>query len=148
MQNYLNLLPEPNFPRRRCRRLQGAYNYIYQESLNVPKWLNSARVDYNLSDRTQLFARFNYWYEDQQGSAVSAANTSLGWLPLHYTAITPSGVISLTHIFSPTLVFQGTMGFSQFSEAGSPLQPDVLIAKERSYRRLHHSPALSQRQRL
>ena len=62
----------------------------------------------------------------------SAQNTSWGWLDTHYTAITPSGVISLTHIFNPSLVFQGTMGFSQFSEDGSPLKQSDLVAKERS----------------
>jgi hypothetical protein len=132
MQNYLNLLPLPNFITPADLAVsKGSYNYIYQESLNVPKWLNSARLDYNFNEKTQMFARFNYWYEDQQGSAVSAANTSWGWLPQHYTAITPSGVISLTHIFSPTLVFQSTLGYSQFSEAGPPLNQADLVAKER-----------------
>ena len=130
MQNYLKLFPEPNFLNYAVSK--GAYNYIYQESLHVPKYLNSARLDYNFSDKTQFFARFNYWYEDQQGNAVSASNTSWGWLPQHYTAITPSGTISLTHILTPTLVFQGTMGFSQFSEAGPPLTEDALTAKSRA----------------
>lgn len=132
MQNYLNLLPMPNFVTPTDLAIsKGSYNYIFQESLTVPKWLNSARLDYNMSDKTQMFARFNYWYEDQQGSAVSASNTSWGWLDQHYTAITPSGVISLTHIFSPTLVFQSTLGYSQFSEAGPPLNQADLVAKER-----------------
>lgn len=133
MQNYLKLLPEPNYTTAADLAVsKGQYNYLFQESLNVPKWLNSARLDYNSSEKTQFFARFNYWYEDQQGSAVSASNTAWGWLDTHYTAITPSGVISLTHILSPTLVFQGTMGFSQFSEAGPPLSQDLLTAKQRA----------------
>jgi hypothetical protein len=133
MQNYLNLLPMPNYTTPQDLAVsKGAYNYLFQESLTVPKWLNSARLDYNFSDKTQFYARFNYWYEDQQGNAVSAGNTSWGWLPQHYTAITLSGNLSLTHIFSPTLVFQGQMGFSQFSEAGPPLSQNALTAKERS----------------
>src|SRR5262249_828976 len=103
-----------------------------QESLSVPKYLNSARLDYNFSEKTQFFARFNYWYEDQQGNAVSASNTSWGWLPQHYTAITPSGVISLTRLISPTLVFQGTRGYSQFREAGPPLTDAAQTAPGRS----------------
>jgi hypothetical protein len=133
MQKYLNLLPMPNFTSPQDLAVsKGAYNYVFQESLNVPKWLESARLDYNFSEKTQFYARFNYWNEDQQGSAVSASNTSWGWLDQHYTAITPSGIISLTHIFTPTLVFQGTMGFSQFSEAGPPLSPADITAKQRS----------------
>ncbi|HEY3836723.1 MAG TPA: carboxypeptidase regulatory-like domain-containing protein [Bryobacteraceae bacterium] len=133
MQNYLNLLPMANFTSAQDLAVsKGAYNYVYQESLNVPKWLDSARLDYNFTDKTQFYMRFNYWNEDQQGNAVSAGNTTWGWLPQHYTAITPSGVISLTHIFTPTLVFQGTMGYSQFSEAGPPLTDAAITAKERS----------------
>ncbi|MGP8243820.1 MAG: hypothetical protein ACLQVN_04785 [Bryobacteraceae bacterium] len=94
--------------------------------------LQSARLDYNFNDKTNFYARFNYWYEDQQGSAVSADNTTWGWLDQHYTAITPTGVISLTHIFSPTLIFQGNVGYSQFSENGPPLNPQDQVARERS----------------
>ncbi len=133
MQNYLNLLPLPNYTSPADLAVsKGSYNYIFQESLNVPKWLNSARLDYNFTDKTQFYARFNYWYEDQQGSAVSADNTTWGWLDQHYTAITLSGVLSLTHIFTPTLVFQGSMGFSQFSEAGPPLSQADLTARQRN----------------
>lgn len=133
MVNYLNLLPLPNYTSAADLAVsKGTYNYIFQESLNVPKWLNSARLDYIFSEKTTMFARFNYWYEDQQGSAVSADNTTWGWLDQHYTAITPSGYLSLTHIFSPSLVFQGTMGYQQFSEAGPPLTEADLTARQRA----------------
>jgi hypothetical protein len=133
MQNYLNLFPLPNFVSPANLLVsKGSYNYIYQESLHVPKWLNSARLDYNFSQNTQFFARFNYWYEDQQGASVSGGNAAWGWLPSHYTAITPSGVMSVTHIFSPTIVFQATMGFSQFSEAGPALSDQVITKKQRT----------------
>jgi hypothetical protein len=133
MQKYLNLLPLPNYTSDADLAVsKGAYNYIFHESLDVPKWLESGRLDYNFSDKTLFYARFNYWNEDQQGSAVSASNTSWGWLDQHYTAITPSGVISLTHIFSPTVVLQASMGFSQFSEAGPPLSQSGLDARTRS----------------
>jgi hypothetical protein len=133
MQNYLNLLPLPNYTSPAdLATSKGSYNYIFQESINVPKWLNSARLDYNFTDKTQFYARFNYWYEDQKGNAVSADNTTWGWLPQHYTAITLSGVLSLTHIFTPTLVFQGTMGYSQFSESGPPLTQADITAKQRT----------------
>lgn len=132
-QNYLNLLPMPNYTTAQDLAVsKGAYNYVFQESINVPKWLNSARVDYNFNDKTQFYARFNYWYEDQQGNGVSAGNTTWGWLPQHYTAITLAGVTSLTHIFSPSLVFQSTLGFSQFSEDGPPLTQAALTSRQRS----------------
>jgi hypothetical protein len=133
LQNYLNLLPVPNFLSAADNAVsKGAYNYIFQESINVPKRLDSARLDYNFTANTTMFARFNYWYEDQQGNGVSAGNTKWGWLPQHYTAITPSGVLGITHIFSPTLVFQGSMGYDQFSEDGPPLTQAALVSKERA----------------
>jgi hypothetical protein len=133
MQNYLNLLPLPNYTSAQDLAVsKGAYNYVFQESIDVPKWLTSARLDYNFSDKTQFYMRFNYWDEDQQGNNVSADNTTWGWLPQHYTVVDPTGIVSLTHIFSPTVVFQGTMGYSQYSEAGPPLTQADLTAKGRS----------------
>jgi hypothetical protein len=129
-QNYLNLLPLPNMLNTAITN--GQYNYTYQESLNVPKRLETGRLDYNTSSNTIMYGRFNYWWEDQAGAAVSAGNSSWGWLPDHYTAITPSGVVAVTHIFSPTTIFQATMGYQRFSEAGSPLSADELAAKSRT----------------
>jgi len=129
-QNYLNLLPLPNFFNTAISG--GNYNYVYQESLNVPKRIDTGRVDYNFSEKTSMNARFNYWWEDQQGAAVSAGNSAWGWFPDHYTAITPSGVVSLSHIINPTTVFQATMGFQRFGEAGSPLSPAELEARSRT----------------
>ena len=129
MQNYLNLLPLPNFLDTAISG--GNYNYFYQESLNVPKRIETGRLDYNLSEKTSMYARFNYWWEDQQGAAVSAGNSAWGWFPDHYTAITPSGLVSVTHILNPTTVLQGTMGFQRFEEAGSPLSQAELAAKSR-----------------
>ena len=130
MQNYLNLLPLPNYFNTAISG--GNYNYIYQESLNVPKRIETGRLDYNYSPATMIYARFNYWWEDQSGAAVSAGNSAWGWFPDHYTAITPSGVVSFTHILNPTMVLQATMGFQRFEEAGSPLSQAELDAKSRT----------------
>jgi hypothetical protein len=129
-QNYLNLLPLPNFTNTAISG--GNYNYVYQESLNVPKRIETGRLDYNMSPRTTMYARFNYWWEDQAGAAVSAGNSAWGWFPDHYQCSTPSGVVSLTHILNPTTVVQATMGFQRFNEAGSPLSQAELDAKSRS----------------
>jgi hypothetical protein len=129
-ENYLNLLPLPNFFNTAVSG--GNYNYTYQESLNVPKRIETGRIDYNLSAKTQMYGRFNYWWEDQAGAAVSAGNSSWGWFPDHYTAISPSGVVAITHILNPTTVLQATMGYQRFSEAGSPLSDAELAAKSRT----------------
>jgi Carboxypeptidase regulatory-like domain/TonB-dependent Receptor Plug Domain len=130
MQKYLNLLPEPNFFNTAISG--GNYNYYYQESLKVPKRIETGRLDYNPTEKTTMWGRFNYWWEDQSGAAVSAGNSSWGWLPDHYTAITPSGVFAITHILSPTLILQATMGYSRFTEAGSPLSDAELQTRTRT----------------
>ncbi len=85
MKTYLNLLPLPNFFNNAVSG--GNYNYVFQESLNVPKRDEGARLDYNLSGNTTMYVRYGYWWEDQQGAAVSAGNSSWGWLPDHYTPV-------------------------------------------------------------
>lgn len=129
-QNYLNLLPLPNMTDTSITN--GQYNYTFQESLDVPKRIETGRIDYNLSSSTIMYARVNYWWEDQRGSAVSAGNASWGWLPAHYTATTPSGVLSLTHIFTPTTVMQANVGVSRFIEDGPPLNMADVQAKSRA----------------
>jgi hypothetical protein len=128
-QNYLNLLPLPNFSNTAVSG--GNYNYVFQESLRVPKRIETGRLDYNMSSNTQMYARFNFWWEDQSGAAVSAGNSAWGWFPDHYQCMTPSGVVSLTHILGPTTILQATMGFQRFGEAGSPLSQEELDGRSR-----------------
>ncbi len=79
-----------------------------------------------------MYARFNYWFEDQQGNAVSAGNTKWGWMPQHYTAVTPSGTIALNHIFNPTTVLQASIGYERFNESGPPLSNSEYTALSRT----------------
>ena len=129
-QNYLNLLPLPNAFDTGLTKYQ--YNYIFQESINVPKRIDTGRLDYNATEKTMMYLRFNYWWEDQAGAGVSGGNPAWGWLPSHYTATTPSAIYSITHILNPTTVLQGAMGFQRFTEAGPPLNEAELQAKTRT----------------
>jgi hypothetical protein len=130
MKAYLNLLPSPNFSNTGVSG--GNYNYVFQESLRVPKRNEGGRLDYNLSDNTSMYVRYGYWWEDQQGAAVSAGNSSWGWLPDHYTPTTQTALASLTHIFNPTTVFQTSLGYQRFVENGAPLSDASLAAKSKS----------------
>lgn len=132
-QNYLNLLPLPNYISAANQLVaKGQYNYVFQESLNVPKRIETGRIDYNISEKTMMYFRANYWWEDQTGNAVSAANTSWGWLPQHYTAISPSYVSSVTHIVNPTTVLQGSIGYARFTEGGAALNQSDVTARTRA----------------
>jgi hypothetical protein len=84
----------------------GGYNYVQAETFNQNSYQWTTRVDYNISDNTKLFVRYNLQKEVQQfpvglwwrqtdqvpyPSAVEGKNQS--------QAITAS----LTHVFSPTM---------------------------------------------
>ena len=146
-QNYLNLLPLPNYTSAANQLIaKGQYNYVFQESLNVPKRIETGRIDYNISEKTMMYFRMNYWWEDQSGNAVSAANTSWGWLPQHYTAISPSYVASVTHIVNPSTVLQGSVGYARFTEGGPPLSEADVSRQNASNHRRQHSSISSRRQ--
>lgn len=130
MQNYLNLLPLPNFFNRAISG--GNYNYYYQESLKIPKRIESGRLDYNPSEKDTMWGRFNYWHEDQTGAGVGAGNAAWGWLPSHYTLVTPTAVAAITHIVNPTLVLQASMGYQRWTEAGPPLSQAELQTRTRT----------------
>jgi hypothetical protein len=123
-RNYLNLLPLPNALNSAVTNHQ--YNYIFQESMNVPKRIDTGRLDYNATSNTIMYLRFNYWWEQQAGASASGGNSAWGWLPTFYTATTPSAVYSLTRVVSPTLVLQASMGFQRFTEGG-PAMSDARV---------------------
>ena len=130
MQNYLGLLPLPNYGNTAISG--GNYNYVFQESLNVPKRDETGRLDFNASDKTSMYIRYGYWWEDQQGAAVSAGNASWGWLPDHYTPTTQTAIASVTHIVNPTTVFQGSLAYQRFVENGPPLSDALIQAKSKT----------------
>ena len=129
MQAYVNLLPAPNYGNTAISG--GNYNYVFQESLNVPKRNDGGRLDYNINEKTSMYLRYGYWWEDQQGAAVSAGNASWGWLPDHYTPITQTALASVTHIVSPTTVLQASLGYQRFTENGPPLSAESITAKSK-----------------
>jgi len=118
-QQYLNLLPLPNFLdiATSLRR----YNYQVQESLQIPKHSDTARVDYSITPKTTIYGRFNYWWEDIKGWAVPAGNSNWGWFPNQYNDVTRSGVLSIMHILSPSTVLEASASVSLFTEEGPPL---------------------------
>lgn len=129
-QNYLKLLPLPNFSNTAVSKYQ--YNYVFQENMPVPKRIDTGRLDYNASSSTTMYLRFNYWYEQQAGAGSSGGNSAWGWLPTYYRCITPSGIYSLTHIVNASTVLQANMGFQRFTEAGPALSAADVQAKTRT----------------
>ena len=123
-RNYLKLLPLPNNVNPAIARDQ--YNYQVQESLNIPKWTNTSRVDYAMDEKTTIWIKYNYWREDQKGWAVSAGNSNWGWMPAHYLSQTHAPVAAVTRILTPTTILELSARLTRWTEDGAPLnQTDV-----------------------
>ena len=72
-----------------------------------------SRVDYNLSDKTQMFARYALYSEsDFPGSVV---NSPYNGFNTGQIVFNNSAVASITHTFSPTFVSQSKLDFNRLN---------------------------------
>jgi hypothetical protein len=122
-QAYLNLLPLPN--------ANGPnFNYQVQESLKIPKHTETLRVDYNPTANNLFYVTLNRWWDDEQGFNVPAGNANWGWLPSEYNPISRFVTIDGTHIFNPTLIFEGRFVASRWTEGNHP-NPAVVATRSK-----------------
>jgi hypothetical protein len=98
----MKLYPAPNAD----PSTTGGYNYVQSEIFNQNNTQWQSRVDYNISDNTKLFVRYNYQRETQlfpvglwwrNGSQVPYPTSIAG------KNSSDSVSASLTHVFSPTM---------------------------------------------
>ncbi len=119
-QGFLKLLPTPNYFNTAIA--QNNYNFQYQESLDIPKYNEIVRVDYNITPKIFWYARFNDWWEEARGAAVSAGSSAWGWLPAKYQDANLSGTLNGTFLLSPSTVLEVSSGYMHAIEA-DPLDP-------------------------
>src|SRR5579862_253182 len=96
---YLNLFPMPANP-------GGGNNYNTDEAFNQNSWQWLSRVDYNISDNTKLYVRYNLQKETQQFPVgLWWRNAQQVPYPTPILGKNESSSISasLTHVFSPTI---------------------------------------------
>ncbi|MGA7410343.1 MAG: carboxypeptidase-like regulatory domain-containing protein [Bryobacteraceae bacterium] len=93
----------------------GGYNYVNAEVFNQNNWQWMTRVDYNISDNTKLFVRYNLQHEVQQFPV------GLWWrqtdqvpypTPVQGKNSSQSTTASITHVFSPTMTNETVLGFT------------------------------------
>jgi outer membrane receptor protein involved in Fe transport len=118
-QALLNVFPLPNALDTNVTK--GTYNFLFQESLNVPKWNHLVRGDYRISDKDQMYVRANLWKSDQQGYAVAAGSANWGLTQQHYTFTDNGMVLDHTHVFTPSLVNEFSVGARHSVEKGPPI---------------------------
>src|SRR5262249_42117288 len=111
-QALLNTLPLPNID----PAVSGGFNYADNLLVDQPNHQFLTRIDFNLSDNTKMFLRYNlqretqpfviglWWRIGQQQvpypTSISAANKS------------DSATASLTHVFDPTLTSETIFGMT------------------------------------
>jgi hypothetical protein len=111
MLNLMKLLPAPNAD----PNVTQGYNYVQAQIFNQNNTQWVSRVDYNISDSTKLFVRYNYQRETQQfpvglwwrnGSQVPYPTSVNG------KNRSDSLSVSLTHVFSPTMTNETVFAYT------------------------------------
>lgn len=117
-QALMKVLPLPNFDNRAITG--GNYNYQIQEVQKWPKRSQLFKVDYVPSSADRLFVRGKTWKASQQGYAVAAGATPVGFFGQCY-CFTESGLgVGWTRTFSPTIVMEINTGLRHNREAWYP----------------------------
>jgi Carboxypeptidase regulatory-like domain/TonB-dependent Receptor Plug Domain len=123
-QAILNLYPEPNVAGR------NDFNYTSSISTKYPRREDILRVDYNITERTHLSARYTNNKEERflaYGSFASGLNFPLS--PISFPRPGRNGVLSLTHTFSPTLTNEFIFGPSSNFIDLRPADDNALASK-------------------
>jgi len=107
----MKLYPAPNAN----PNATGGYNYVQAEIFNQNNLQWVSRVDYNISDNTKLFVRYNLQRETQQFPVgLWWRNTDQVPYPTPIEGLNRSDSVtgSLTHVFSPTMTNEVVMAYT------------------------------------
>jgi hypothetical protein len=111
MQALMKLYPSPNAD----PNSNGGFNYVSAQTFNQNSIQSLSRVDYNISDSTKLFVRYNLQRETQQFPV------GLWWrqndqvpypTPVLGKNKSDSITASLTHVFSPSMTNEFVFGYT------------------------------------
>ncbi len=108
------------------------YNVPSDSGAGTPQntWDTVNRIDYNLSDRTQIYGRYAIYSEfDFPGS--NSSNAYAGY-DTPNTTYSNSVIVSMTHTFSPRFVSQTKLDFNRFNSdqplASTGVVPDYYLS--------------------
>ncbi len=93
----------------------GGFNYVQSEIFNQNNSQWMTRVDYNISDNTKLFVRYNMQRETQQfpvGLWWRNGNQVPYPTPIEGLNSSDSVTASLTHVFSPSMTNEFVFGYT------------------------------------
>ena len=121
-QALLNFFPLPNAPG--GRTLAGAaYNYVAQQSVDVPKHSYVFRFDLKPSSKDSVYAKAQWWTSDNLGLGTSGwpSGDANRWGILSHYLYTDNGwSANWVHVFSPTIVNEFNFGMRHDTEGFIP----------------------------
>jgi hypothetical protein len=112
MQALMKLYPKPNSD----PNSNGGYNWTDDLLFNQNNHQWMTRVDFNISDNTKLFVRYNLQREVQRFPVQLWSNATNQQLPYPTTVLgnnaSDSWTVSLTHVFNPTMTNETVFGYT------------------------------------
>lgn len=108
----INLMPLPNQLDRSLT--QGAYNFAWQDVCDIPKRLESLKVDYYPHEKDLISIHPRQWRSDTRAYGCRTLGYG-GNLPIfkhHYKYLTDSAVVNWTHTFTPSMINEAGVGFT------------------------------------
>ncbi len=112
MQALMKLYPAPNSD----PNTNGGYNWTDDLTFNQNNHQWMSRVDFNISDNTKLFVRYNLQREVQRFPVQLWSNNTTQQLPYPTNVLgknrSDSITASLTHVFSPTMTNEFVFGYT------------------------------------
>ena len=108
----MNLMPLPNQTNRALTG--GNYNFQWQDNCDIPKRLDSLKLDYYPSEKDLISIHPRSWYSDTRayGCRVLGYGGNLPIFKSHYKYLTDSAVVNWTHTFTPTMINEFGIGFT------------------------------------
>ena len=128
-QALLNVLPLPNFTNRSVSG--GAYNFISQSTANTPNRVDTWKNDYNIHSNDLLTFTWSAHYRMEQGYGTQSG---VAW-PWYDTTIHSRSLFyawRYTHIFSPNMINELTVGANQHHGAYS-IDPQIFARATYGY---------------
>lgn len=114
--------------------------YNWKQNFSVPQnsYQSLTRGDWNISDNTKVFVRYNRQRETQnQPSGLWGGRGSDNMVPSPTNIIGANGSdslsSSLTHVFSPTMTNEATFTYTKINFPNSPVDPKKLLREDMGF---------------
>jgi hypothetical protein len=106
----------------------GAYNYVVQSPVDVPKRSQVIRFDFKPSDRDSFYTKLQWWTSDNEGTGTSgwpSGDASRWGISSHYLYKDNGLSANWVHIFSPSIVNEANLGMRHDSEGFIPSDGEI-----------------------